>query len=75
MQLCDISVGDIVVVKTLDFPPLLSKRLRDLGFGEEDRVECVRHALLSSPILYYTKGSFVALRKSDAMRVGVAYEQ
>lgn len=75
MQLCDIPVGDIVTVKKLDFPPLMSKRFRDLGFGEDDRVECVRRALLSSPILYYTKGSFVALRKSDAKRVGVTYEQ
>lgn len=74
MYLSDVPVGSQAVISSLDFSPLFSKRLRDVGFCEGDDVTCVRRALLSSPILYYTKGSFVALRKSDAGRIGVTNE-
>lgn len=75
MRLSDISVGDSVVVESLDFAPVVTKRFRDLGFCEGDRVESVRAAAMLSPVLYYTKGAYIAVRKSDASRIGVAYEQ
>lgn len=75
MHLCDVQVGSSAVINSLAFPPLFSKRLRDIGFCEGERVECVSYALLRSPILYYIKGSFVALRRSDASRIGVRDEE
>lgn len=74
MQLCDIPVGKNAEIISLDFSPLLTKRMRDLGFCEGEDVECIRRAMMSSPILYYAKGAYVALRKSDAKRIGVSYE-
>lgn len=75
MRLCDVSKGEQVIIQSLDFEPIYAKRLRDLGFCEGESVKCVRKALMSSPILYYTKGSYIALRKRDAKRIGVTYEQ
>lgn len=75
MRLGDIKAGDNAKIISLDFTPLVKKRFRDLGFGEGDNVECVRLAALSSPILYFSKGAYVALRRSDANKIGVAHEQ
>lgn len=74
MQLCDVPVGKYALIDSLDFPPLFCKRLRDMGFCEGETVECVSYAIFHSPILYYIKGSFVALRRCDASRIGVCYE-
>lgn len=74
MKLCDLPNGRFALIDSLDFTPIFAKRLRDLGFCEGERVECVATAMLHSPILYYIKGSFIALRRCDAARIGVSYE-
>ena len=42
-----------------------------MGFTAGERVECICRSAFGSPILYFAKGSAVALRKRDASRVAV----
>ena len=46
-------------------------RLRDMGFTVGEEIICRRKALFSSPILFTVKGSSVALRKKDAVKIEV----
>ena len=50
-----------------------SRRLRDMGFAEGEKVLCVRKSVFSSPIIYRIKGSNIALRKKDAQRIEVIF--
>lgn len=71
MFLSDMKENQIGVISTIDFDDAFTQRLEDIGFCKGENVKCIKIASLSSPILYRVKGSDIALRKSDAGRIGV----
>ena len=72
MLLCDLKENETGAIIRINLGGAFADRLRDMGFCEGERVECVRRAVLSSPILYRVKGSEIALRKTDAAAIEVS---
>lgn len=75
MSLADLQVDDIGKIVSVDHEELLRRRLYDLGFIPGSKVECVLVSPFHSPILYKVNGAFIALRKNDAKKIEVAYEE
>ena len=71
MLLYDLKEGQSGKLTALLFDTKLSERLRDMGFCEGETVSCVKRAAFKSPVLYRVKGSLVALRKSEALKIEV----
>ncbi len=51
--------------------PALRRRLYALGFLPGERVRVEREAPLKDPVAYWVKGTWVALRRTDAARIRV----
>jgi Fe2+ transport system protein FeoA len=58
--------GKRAIVSTLQLDGLLYRRLLDLGFVENARVESVMRGPAGDPVVYCVCGAQVALRKTDA---------
>ena len=71
MLLYDLKEGQYAIIKKLNTESSFSDRLRDMGFCEGEKLRCVKKAVMGSPVLYFVKGAFIALRKSDAKRMEV----
>lgn len=71
MTLADLKVGEEARIYKIMASDSLKRRLFDLGFIPDSIVECVLFSPFQSPILYKVKGAFIALRESDAKRIGV----
>ncbi len=54
-----------------ELPPEVSRRLRELGFGQGDLVRCLRVAPLGGPRVYAVSGAAFALEAELAERVVV----
>ena len=67
-DLCENHTGIISELKVVDD---FAVRLREMGFCEGETVRCLKFSVFKSPVLSHIKGSDIALRKSDAMRIGV----
>lgn len=74
MLMSDLNVCETAKVVQINSNSSLKRRLYDLGFFPNSRVECVLVSPFSSPILYKVNGAFIALRKKDAKEIEVAYE-
>ena len=71
MLLSDLKEEQSGVVIHINASSAFANRLRDMGFNEGERVKCVKRAVLSSPVLYNTKSSNIALRCTDAAKIEV----
>lgn len=70
-KLCDISPGDIGVVSGMRTEGSIRRRLRDIGFVEGAKVECIMKSPLGDPVAYLIKGAVIALRREDAASITV----
>ena len=52
-------------------PSAMSDRLKELGFTSGTPVICLYRSFSGDPAAYYVKGTVIALRKNDAMRIFV----
>ncbi len=50
------------------------QRLKDMGFVHGARIECVYGSPFGDPAAYFVKGTLIALRNSDAGKIGVEVE-
>jgi Fe2+ transport system protein FeoA len=64
--------GQVGVISAVNFDNPFKIRLNDMGFCIGENVKCVKISVMTSPILYFVKGTSVALRKSDAKYIEVS---
>ncbi len=72
MNLSDMKPNQSAVITEIDSSAKNARRLYDLGFVKGQRVRCTDIAMSGSPIAYEVQKTKIALRKNDAMRVGVS---
>ena len=70
-RLCDISPGEAAVISGMGAAGGIRRRLRDIGFVEGARVECIMKSPLGDPVAYLVKGAVIALRREDAASISV----
>ena len=63
--------GQSATVCSLHFPPQRQQRMLDLGFVPGRQVTALMRASLGDPTAYRVLDSVIALRKSDAMCIGI----
>lgn len=71
MTLADMKENDCAIISYISNECEIKRRLFDMGFIKGNEISCVRKNPLGSPIAYNVEGSLVALRKTDAQKVGV----
>ena len=71
MTLADMKENDSGIILYISNDCEIKRRLYDMGFIKGNEISCVQKNFLSSPIAFKVEGSVVALRKSDAQKVGV----
>jgi Fe2+ transport system protein FeoA len=71
MILSNMKEGQVGVISAVNFDDAFKIRLNDMGFCDGEQVECVKRAVMTSPIIYKVKGAGIALRKSDAKFIEV----
>ncbi|MBR6529777.1 MAG: ferrous iron transport protein A [Firmicutes bacterium] len=64
----ELKVGEEAVVKELIAS---NRRLWDIGLVPGTRVKCVLKSPLGDPVAYKIRGAIIAIRKEEALRVGV----
>jgi len=65
----EMQVGDCAVVHELQNPPVMRRRLQDLGLIENTVVECVGKAPGGELCAYLIRGAVIAIRATDAKEV------
>ena len=70
-----LSPGATGVVEGLDGASAIEQRLRDLGLVPGTAVRVLRRAPLGDPTEYELRGYRLCLRRSEAERVRVRYEE
>ena len=67
----ELNPGEAAYVKELLTEGSIRRRLLDIGFVEETRVECVGKSPLGDPSAYLVRGAVIAIRKSDGKKIRV----
>lgn len=73
LSLADIDPGDEVVVRKINLPAKIRRRLLDLGILPGVRVVCTACAPCGRPKAYFVSSSTVAIRLDDAKEIEVEY--
>lgn len=71
MSLCDVKVGDKVIVKEIKADESIKRRLLDIGLVEGTHVECVFKSFFNDPLAYLIRGAVIAIRKDDSKNIKV----
>lgn len=64
----ELKVGDEAVVMEMNSD---NRRLKDLGLVTGTRIKCVLKSPLGEPAAYRIRGAIMAIRKEDALKIGV----
>ena len=64
----ELKVGDEAVVTEVNSD---NRRLKDLGLVTGTRIKCVLRSPLGEPAAYRIRGAIMAIRKEDALKIGV----
>ena len=70
-RLDDLYPGDRCLIRDIDGPPTIVRRLMELGLVPGTLVELVRVAPLGDPCELRVRGTHLSLRRSEAMHVHV----
>lgn len=70
-KLCEMKVGEIVEVKSLEAKDLLKERLMALGLVKGSKVKIIRKGPKDNLVVYKIRGAMIALRKEEASLVYV----
>ena len=65
-RLCDLPVRGTGIVKSVQGPEDLRRRLLEMGFCNQARVTVIRRAPMGDPIEFRLRGYYVSLRKEEA---------
>ncbi len=71
MYLSDMKVGDKGIVKKIDAPENIKRRLLDIGLINGTTIECVLKSPFNDPIAYLIRGAIIAIRKNDCNKIEV----
>ncbi|MBQ6860112.1 MAG: ferrous iron transport protein A [Clostridia bacterium] len=74
MTLNDLKVGDIGNVTFIDETSNLYQRFIDIGIIKGTKIECVLKSPFGNPKAYLIRGAIIAIRDSDAKRIGITKE-
>ena len=64
----ELKVGDEAVVMEMNSD---NRRLKDLGLVTGTKIKCVLRSPLGEPAAYRIRGAIMAIRKEDALKIGV----
>lgn len=64
----ELKVGDEAVVMEMNSD---NRRLQDLGLVTGTKIKCVLRSPLGEPAAYRIRGAIMAIRKEDAIKIGV----
>ncbi|MBO5733296.1 MAG: FeoA domain-containing protein [Clostridia bacterium] len=63
--------GECGIVENIDVKSPIRNRLFDLGIVPGTKILCVMKSPLGDPIVYFVRGTLIALRISDSSRISV----
>lgn len=63
------AIGEQFLVKKVDIPGELKRRLLDLGFVQNSVIEVLKASPLGDPISYRVAGTVIALRKEESQLI------
>ena len=63
--------GERGVIASVDCPPVIARRLMELGLIPGTEVEMIRRAPLGDPLEITVRGVHLSLRRSEARRIDV----
>lgn len=66
-----VKVSNTVILKKLNNPVSIRRRLLDIGFVPGTKIESVLTAPFKDPTLYRIRGTLIAIRNSDAKNIVV----
>ena len=69
VALSSISVGEELIITSVEGKGEMRQRLRDLGFVKDTRIRCIMKSPLGDPTAYYARGAVIALRHEDAIGI------
>lgn len=61
--------GERAAIKAIDASSAVSRRLMDMGFLKNEKIECVGKSPTGDPSAYLVKGAVIAIRSSDCSNV------
>ena len=67
-----ISPGESVTVTGTFAESSMRRRLRDVGFCDEENIQCIMRSPLGDPSAYLVRGTIIALRKEDSGLITVS---
>jgi len=70
-SLDELVAGERAVIASLECPPVIARRLMELGLIPGTAIELVRRAPLGDPIEIAVRGVHLWLRSSEARRIDV----
>ncbi|MCM1114546.1 MAG: ferrous iron transport protein A [Clostridium sp.] len=71
MILSQMKENETGYITCINSDPGFERRFFDMGFITGQSIRCMNIGLFGSPIAYQIRGSKIALRKSDADKIGV----
>ena len=74
MTLDCLPVGRDGHVSGLTLTGAIRRRLLDMGLIEGTCIRCVRRGPAGNPVIYYFRGTMIALRKEDSIGISVEVE-
>ena len=75
MPLSTIEIGTTAIIDRVEAPPLIARRLGDLGFIPGTPVTPIRRAPLGDPGVYEIRGVQYCLRRSEAGTIRVRFDE
>ncbi|MBI5600408.1 MAG: ferrous iron transport protein A [Gemmatimonadetes bacterium] len=66
-----LAAGERAVIDSVDCPPVIARRLMELGVLPGTEVEVIRRAPLGDPMEIALRGVHLSLRKSEARHIDV----
>ena len=63
--------GEGAIVKKINTKKDIKRRLLDIGFTDETKIECVLISPSGNPKAYYVRGALIAIREEDAKLIEV----
>lgn len=71
IKLSQLPVGSSGMISEVHIDGILRRRLLDLGFVPNAKVQVVRKSAIGEPTAYLIRGTLIGLRKEDAEKISV----
>lgn len=71
-SLCDVDLGEKVIISSINAPLPIKQRFMDMGLVKGSEVTIEKYAPLGNPIQITLKGYSLCLRKEDAKYIQVS---